>query len=224
METVEAKSQTLQDRVELLVFGYIRIFIEDKLDNIPMECKIICKTFVGGLIDTKILSIHEERLLLSYVKQQTKSEWKWKLLLRATDHDNAFSKDTFYKYCKDKTNTVIIVHNDRNRVFGGYTPCAWKYNTGLYQTDETLTTFLFLLRSNNAEDIRLMPLKESCKKYATCHLYSNTAFDFGRNQFYLFNNRIYTYNIDTFENCGQHLGGGQSESTIPKEIEIYQLQ
>ena len=47
--------------------GYIRLFIENKVENIPIECKLICKDFFGGLIDTKILTMNEECLLLNFV-------------------------------------------------------------------------------------------------------------------------------------------------------------
>ena len=61
-------------------------------------------------------------------------------------------KDDFYKYCKDKSNTVVIVHNEHNQIFGGYTPCKWANNTEStikYGKDKTLTTFLYILRMNS---------------------------------------------------------------------------
>ena len=92
-----------RDRVELLIMGWVRTLIEDGLQvyNIPIECKLICKDFFGGLIDTKILKMDEENLLLNYVHQQTKRrDWSWKLIFRATEHQHSFAMDTFFKFCK----------------------------------------------------------------------------------------------------------------------------
>ena len=62
--------------------GYIRLFIEYKVKNIPTECKLICKDFFGALIDTKILTLNEQNLLLKYIKQQTKQDWNWEIIYR----------------------------------------------------------------------------------------------------------------------------------------------
>ena len=213
-------------QMRLLVMGYIRLFIEDKVDNIPIECKLLCKTFVGGLIDTKILTINEEAILLQYVKQQTKSEWKWKLLLRATDHDNGFSNNVFYKHCENKTNTVIIIHNEHNHVFGGYTPCRWEHYKGTgskWVTDDTLTTFLFRLRSKDDIGIKVMPLKKEPPNNAVCYT-ADYAFEFGYSDMVLCGEKVYTDHISCFEGlgCPGYLSGPSTKST-PIEIEIYQL-
>ena len=90
----KSKQKDLQNQVRLLVLGYIRMFIQNVINNdIPIEVKLICKDFAGGLIVTKILTINEESLLLKYVKQQTKSEWICKLIHRGSN--NGFKKASY---------------------------------------------------------------------------------------------------------------------------------
>ena len=135
--------EALKTRLELLVMGWIRLLIENKVENIPIECKLICKDFLGGLIDTKILKIFEENILLSYIFDQTKKNWNWRLIMRATEN-GGFSEDTFYKHCKDIGNTVIIIHNRDDYVIGGYTKCQWiraTYPDSKHGSDEN--TFIY---------------------------------------------------------------------------------
>ena len=112
--------------VKLLIMGLMRSFIKNKhkLDDILIEIKLVCKKVFCTLIDPKILKMEEERSLLQYIKQQTKKDWNWELIYRASEH--GFKRDDFYKYCKDKSNTVVIVYNNYEQTFGGYAPCKWK--------------------------------------------------------------------------------------------------
>ena len=233
--------RTLKNLVELLVLGWIRLFIENKVDNIPTECKLICKDFFGALIDTKILKMNEEGLLLQFLAQQTKRYiWDWKLLYRATEH--GFKKEDFCKQCRDKGNTVVIVHNNADQVFGGYTPCKWIYNDNQVETstnqswsaDEKLSSFLFILRTMKGfnHEPRLFKLKEDAKDKAICHL-NNTAFDFGCNDFFYFQEKTYSNNMnccyewyESDECCYDLLEGVEDinyQDKKPKEIAIYQL-
>lgn len=217
--TTKMASTLLQCRVELLVMGWIRLFIEDKVENIPVECKLICKDFFGALIDSKILKIDEENLLLKYIKQQTKQDWSWKLIYRGTEQ--GFCKEDFYEHCQDKGNTVVIVHNEEDRVIGGYTPCKWVYNQDndtKFAKDETLTSFLFVLRPIS----QMMKLKTLRMDNAVSYR-RTTAFDFGCNDFFFYSQGVYTWLNDCcYEGC-HGMTGMQFGHFIPTEIEIFQL-
>ena len=216
----------LKDRVELLVLGYIRLFIEKEVENIPIECKFICKDFFGGLIDSKILKMDEESLLLTFIKQQTQSDWNWKLIYRGSE--NGYKRDDFYKHCQNKGNTVVIVHNSTNHVFGGYTPCEWIKNDHSveYGTDKTLSTFLFSLRSTSKNVARIFKLKYSAMDKAVSY-HDNTAFDFGHNDFYLYREEVATEKngccFEWYDTNQRGFLNGKTAYSKPKEIEIHQL-
>ena len=222
-----------QNRVQLLVLGWIRLFIEKKIKDIPIEIKLVCKEFFGSFIDSKIVSIKEETLLLSYVRNQTKQNWNWKLIYRGTEH--GFGREDFYDKCKDKGNTVVIVHNEYDQVFGGYTPCKWikcqSYRSSYSSDDDHakdlgLTSFLYILRTTFELGPRLFKLKADKKDTAVAYYY-NTAFDFGCNDFYLFDKEVWTELPDCcyewYDTKETVYLGGESDSAKPKEIEIFEL-
>lgn len=219
-----------EDTVQLLVFGWIRLFIESQVDNIPNECKLICKDFFGGLIDSKILEMDEESALLQYVQQQTKRDWNWNLIYKGSEH--GYDRDDFYRHCEDKSNTVVIVHNEDDHVFGGYTPCSWKKHASHlngYGTDDTLSTFLFILRSKENETPQILKLKEERKHRAVCYM-DNTAFDFGFNDLFLYKGEIgapliaprSNFAFEGVANGDRYLSGSRNY-TKPQEIEVYEL-
>ena len=223
-------SETLQDRVELCVMGWIRLFIENQVGYIPIECKLVCKDFFGALIDTKILTMKEENLLLQYIKEHTTKHWNWKLIYRGST--DGYEKSDFVKYCENKENTVIVVHNEHNHVFGGYTPCPWKINKESsnqikYGKDESCTTFLFVLRTKFEHGPQSFKLKKDKMDKAVSYRYDQTAFDFGCNDFYLYERRVYTWKND----CCFEWNGiddkiymcGKEYYSNPEEIEIFQL-
>ena len=239
---------TWQSVVEALVSGYFRLFKEQNNANImiPNEIKLVIGRFFGRIIDSKILTINEFQLLSNYIKiQTTKSDWNWRLLHRATDH--GFKRKDFIETCKDKINTVVIIHNNeenQDQVFGGYTPCAMTYNNKSqpadYATDESMSTFLFILRTDLnifKDGPQIFRLKEKGSKRATSDFY-RTTFQFGNGDLYLLNddrheksNEVWTEKCDwlnSFEwNESKEYEDlylcGKSEFCVCDEIEIFQL-
>ena len=58
---------------------------------------------------------------------------------------NGFSPSDFHSFCDGKSNTVTIIKNNLNYVFGGYTAVAWNtLNTWMYDA----SAFIFSLRRN----------------------------------------------------------------------------
>ncbi|KAK8805792.1 hypothetical protein WA158_002448 [Blastocystis sp. Blastoise] len=70
----------------------------------------------------------------TYLSKWIGKEKKWKLLFRASEHDDLANE--FHKYCDHKGETVTIIkhkgHNNHINIFGGYTDqdwdssCEWK--------------------------------------------------------------------------------------------------
>ena len=51
------------------------------------------------------------------------SDYKWKLLFRASEH--GYRAKSFHKYCDDKGPTLIIIKSSKGWLFGGYTTQSW---------------------------------------------------------------------------------------------------
>ena len=50
-------------------------------------------------------------------------DYKWKLLYRASEHDNTV--DSFHEYCDDKGPTLVVIKSSGGWIFGGYTTQSW---------------------------------------------------------------------------------------------------
>ena len=62
----------------------------------------------------------------SKLKEWIGSNYKWRLLFRASEHED---RDvSFHKYCDDKYPTLVIIKSSEGWIFGGYTTQSWKYN------------------------------------------------------------------------------------------------
>ena len=124
----------------------------------------------------------------------------------------------------------MIARSEEGFIFGGYTPCKWKYNkdksTVNKGKDASLTSFLYVLRTKFEGGPRLFKLKKE-KQHSAVSYHNNTAFDFGCNDFYFFNGKVWSHKEDCCYEFYDRTNGirlcGQSWNTKPTEIEIYQL-
>ena len=103
----------------------------------------------------------------------------------------------------------------------------WRKKTSQqYETDETLSTFLFSLRTTYKDGPRVFKLKQNAMDKAVSY-YHNTAFDFGCNDFYLYGGGIHTelsnHCFEWYDTKERFYLNGNQTASIPKEIEIYQL-
>ena len=81
---------------------------------------------------------------MMYLMEMTKSN-NGKLLYRATR--DGFSSQSFHSNCDGKANTITIIKNNLNYVFGGYASTAWASSvSGSYASDNN--AFVFSLRRN----------------------------------------------------------------------------
>ena len=129
---------------------------------------------------------------------------------------------------------MIVVQNEDGQVYGGYTPCPWTCNRKSsfaveYGKDETLTTCTFILRTKFEHGPQLFKLKKN-KMHTAVAYRGNTAFDFGCNDFYLYDETVNTWaqnccfenNDDVWAEENDFVGGAQCMNDA-HEIEIYQL-
>ncbi len=61
----------------------------------------------------------------SYLREWLGSDYKWRLLYRASEHDH--TGRSFHEYCDDiKGPTLVIIKSSGGWIFGGYTTQSWK--------------------------------------------------------------------------------------------------
>jgi hypothetical protein len=127
-----------------ILFNFHLYLFSLKVQFIPSKYKISLEDF--GCIkrnscwfnDSLILN-DEECLSLVEMTNSTKGN----LLYRATR--DGFEAQAFHTRCDGKPNTITIIKNNLNYVFGGFASSAWN-SSGRYIHDEN--AFLFSLRRN----------------------------------------------------------------------------
>ena len=59
----------------------------------------------------------------SKLREWLGSDYKWKLLYRASEHE--YTAESFHEYCDDKGPTLIVIKSSGGWIFGGYTTQSW---------------------------------------------------------------------------------------------------
>ena len=148
-----------------------------------------------------------------------------RLLYRGTT--DGFGPSAFHSRCDGKSNTVTIILNDQNYVFGGYTSVPW-HSYNLYSNDPN--AYLFSLRrdqSTNSEKYLIRPPHSPYAIYGGS-VYMPT-FGYAGHDIYICPNANITkccgntktsYGIrnDNF------LAGANNRDWLVTEIEVYQLE
>ncbi len=173
--------------------------------------------------DSLILTIEESVSLVETTKSTTGI-----LLYRATR--DGFSSQAFHLKCDGKGNTITIIKNNLNYVFGGYASSAWN-SSGSYITDPN--AFLFSLRRDGVS------FKDKFTvKVARGALIGNTRYGpiFGGDDIYICNQS--NTNFGSFSNFGNSYNlpngytyGGNAKDFLAgnynkwttTEIEVYQI-
>ena len=105
-------------------------------------------------IEAGMIMIYNSNIIPNdYNKVKELREWinsnkeiKFKLLFRKSK-DGSNAKD-FHKYCDKKGPTLTLIHTNKGKIFGGYTPINWESpNDCVDKTDDL--TFIFSLNSMN---------------------------------------------------------------------------
>jgi hypothetical protein len=154
---------------------------------------------------------------------------KGNLLYRATR--DGFTGKAFHSKCDGKGNTITIIKNDLNYVFGGYASSAWN-SSGNYINDPN--AFLFSLRRAGVS------YKDKCTvKIPEYALLGETVYGptFGESDKYICNQSnttigswtkfSHTYNLPdgyTWNGSANDFLGGNFDKWTTTEIEVYQIQ
>jgi hypothetical protein len=176
------------------------------------------------LNDSLILTNEESVSLVELTKTS-----KGNLLYRATR--DGFTSKAFHSKCDGKGNTITIIKNNLNYVFGGYASSAWNSSWG-YINDPN--AFLFSLRRAGVsyKDKFTVKIPEHA-------LYGNSIFGptFGNHDMYICNNSNNTFGSHFYfdlsynlphgyiykGNAKDFLTGNYKQWTTT-EIEVYQIQ
>ena len=98
------------------------------------------------------ISLNSKIITNDYNKIKVLREWinpnkeiKFKLLFNKS-RDGSYGND-FHKYYDKKGPTLTLIHTNKGKIFGGYTPINWESLGGIDKTDNL--TFIFSLNSMN---------------------------------------------------------------------------
>ena len=136
----------MEQRQKDSVFGYVRLNYNGIYPNDIIQ---IIFQFYLIRIHSEILNSKEQSSFLDLLyKELTKQKGKGnikeintKLLYRASEHD--YSADVFHALCGDKGPTICIIHNEFDRVYGGYANVSWKDGQSI---KDDPNAFLFSIR------------------------------------------------------------------------------
>jgi hypothetical protein len=144
------------------------------------------------------------------------------LLYRGTRDGFAFS--VFHSRCDGKANTITIIKNDNNHVFGGYISIAW-HSSGSWSTDSS--AYLFSLRRDKSTNSEKYLINNSQRAIWGASSYGPT-FGVGHDIYICSNantnkcssNTKDSYNIPS----SNYLAGKSNSDWLVTEIEVYQLE
>jgi hypothetical protein len=174
--------------------------------------------------NSSILTI-EEGLALSKMIQYRKCV----LIYRATV--DGFKAQDFHAKCNDIENTVTVIKNDLNYVFGGYTQAKWSSRNCFNSDTEA---FIFSLRRNGVSTDDKLMVKDHIH---AIHSYSDRliAFGYGHDICIINESNIklgsytnYSISFEKPKNCFdvdlKSFLAGNYNNWFTTEIEIYQIK
>ena len=100
---------------------------------------------------------------LTYLNAMLPSYTKSFLLYNATR--DGFTAKEFHNRCDNAANTVTIIRNNLDYVFGGFTAAQWS-STGPGSWKADTTAFIFSLRRNGTSNNYILPIKSTHVIYA----------------------------------------------------------
>ncbi len=149
----------IDDKYEPIIQSLSR-FIENESDDYTSLIENLDRPVINEFINKDIIDMQTEYVhqfffpIYSYVLKETilfgqeydsylrewiGSEYKWKLLYRASEHE--YTAESFHECCDDiQGPTLIIIKSDEGLIFGGYTTLSWSedgiYNDMLYDNNQ----------------------------------------------------------------------------------------
>ena len=142
-------------KIEYTVHGFARLKYEELHNQyVPVGIKSMIIKYCGYFfIDSAILNGNEKIILSDNILKDiinSNNNDGIHLLFRASR--DGFDEKTFHKLCDQKGATVIIVKNQRNEIFGGYTGFEWISSSDQrqsYSNYNNQTAFIFSIRNGN---------------------------------------------------------------------------
>ena len=137
---------------------------------------------------------------------------------------DGFGASAFHSRCDGKSNTVTIILNDQNHVFGGYTSVAW-HSSYSYSSDSS--AYLFSLRRGKSTNSEKYSIKSPSRAIYGHSVYGPT---FGNGD------DIYICSDANIKKCSDnyksyyaipstgYLAGASDSNWLVTEIEVYQLE
>jgi hypothetical protein len=163
-----------------------------------------------------------------YLTEMTKSS-KMNLLYRATR--DGFTSQAFHSKCDGKGNTITIIKNNLNYVFGGYASSAW-HSYGGYINDPN--AFLFSLRRAGVSFKDKFTVKVAADAYYGLSSYGALfgnghdicIYNQSNTNFGSYSNFGGSYNLPggyTFGGNAKDFLAGNFNQWTTTEIEVYQI-
>ena len=138
----------MAQRMKDTVHGWVR----ENYDGVCVDdiINIICQFYLIR-IHSNILSSNEQSLLYNLlfgeIKQHKGNENMKSIIteLLYRGSKNGFSASKFHDLCDNKGATLVIIHNEYDHIFGGYTSKSWN-KAATYITDPD--AFLWMVKPN----------------------------------------------------------------------------
>ena len=146
------------------------------------------------MIDSVIMNDNEIKILLDLINGNGKNLGRnLKLIYRASR--DGWKVINFESKCINKSKTIIIIHSDKNNIFGAYRSVPWKTvnNINGYTWYADNNAFLFLVKSSKNYQPAIFNVKQS----DDC-----AVWDYATNQGVLFGfGGGWGHDICVYENC-----------------------
>lgn len=154
-----------------------------------------------------------------------------KLLYRASR--DGFTGKVFHSKCDNKANTITIIKNNLNYVFGGYTSSAWNSHS---VTVSDANAYIFSLRRNGISKCEKFAIKQAQDAVYSCSNYG-PVFGGGYADIFIINKSNVNFGSCTnfgdsyqlpdgytkgCENTKSYLAGNYNQ-WVTVEIEVYQI-
>ena len=147
-----SQSCGMMNNIEMITWWFARCHYENKAKglNIPAALKYLIRNFLFNIFNSKILTMKQNLNFMDLLSKKISNIYfkKIKLLYRASE--NEYLSSTFHESCDGKGKTIIIIKNNFDNIFGGYTTIPWS-SDGQNNPDrnDKGQSFLFLLDGNN---------------------------------------------------------------------------
>lgn len=218
---------TPQQRLEYLVYGYLREFLEnDHKIYLANGFRDIFLNYVGFKIfetfPTKLLNTDQQKVLMQTLHKTCPMNPRFltlKLLFRASEH--GYRSSAFHDRCDNIKNTVVIIRTNDDKLFlGGYTSIPWSIDSKFHSDFDA---FIFMInQAEYRQFVKVCGIKDT--NYAVYH-HRNYGPCFGNGDIRI-TNKCNKSKITLTKSNSYHylsLHGDNDTQLIAQDYEVYQL-